>query len=50
MSHVVSSLAALLKLELVVANVTGAFLEGLPIQRELYFRVPRNREAEQEHL
>lgn len=33
MSHVVCSLAALMKLELVAAGVTGAFLQGLPIQR-----------------
>lgn len=47
MYHVVRALAALMKLEIVVAeivvaDVTGAFLHWLPIQRELYFRLPRN--------
>lgn len=42
MSHVVCSLASLMKFELVVVDVTGAFLQGLPIQRELCFRLPKN--------
>lgn len=42
MSHVVCSFTPLLKLELIVADITGAFLQGLPTQRELYVRLQRN--------
>ena len=42
MMHMMCSLASSLKLKLHGADVTGAFLQGKKIQRELYFRLPRN--------
>eukprot|EP00972_Heterocapsa_arctica_P069646 10291329-Heterocapsa_arctica.AAC.1 len=42
MMHLVCSLAASLKLKLHGADVTGAFLQGQKIEREPYFRLPKN--------
>ena len=42
MTNMLCSLSASLKLKLYTADVTGAFLQGKKIERELYFRMPSN--------
>ena len=42
MVHMVCSVISSLKLKLTVADVTAAFLQGQPIDRELYFKMPTN--------
>ena len=42
MANMIACVAATFKLSLIVADVTGAFLQGKNITRELYFRLPRN--------
>ena len=42
MHNVVCSVCPSEKLNLVVADATGAFLQGKKITRNLYFRLPKN--------
>ena len=42
MQNTVCSISASEKLELTIADVTGAFLQGKKIDRDLYFRLPTN--------
>eukprot|EP00959_Pyramimonas_sp_CCMP1952_P050318 1051561-Pyramimonas_sp.AAC.1 len=42
MTLLLRSLVSSLNLDLVIADVKGAFLHGKAIARELYFRIPTN--------